>query len=1449
MKKIIKFISILSILSIVLFSGQCLPISLAKPTHRLALKLDANELEIEQKYLTNYIMRLSTDKGQGDLSILKRNTQILDFVAFSDVEIKTDGFEYNVDFKNLNIQNIGSLLKSETTKIDLTQNVINAGGDWKNSSIDITGGSLIDFIAHTGSGLKHDDENLALVLNLLTLAESTLSIADKATLGNKTKDEKIKKLKKVVGQIKTLKTYGESLSMYYTFSKVLVDSILVNAVALGGLDDKGEPVDQNLLSFYHKFKTVVEITDRLNAVVSSGSKFIKEKTETETQSLSSQYKKALLETKDKLSETSSKTIATLYKEKELKGEDKFEVVSKYMIQPAYNVISEFKKVLASQLEEAKRNNDLIKVDKLKKDILVLTAGKSFFQLVGLVLDSRKLGELIKNDPKKAPEVIIPIFWDMSGAVLTMFLSDEKLIYNSLNEKVSQIISDSAKVAENSASKQVHYKAFLLGKEAGNKFIPLVWDFIFAPSAINVTIIDGKLSQFGEMKTLTTIEPFLSDGIHAADGSVLSITNETNKDVYYYAKKEEVVRISTRLHRPKLFAETSPWMTNTNMVPGPIYSVRLSLSESHATKSIFCAKNLIGFRQYSNHLLINEQALNIFPSVCDSGTLGIAALNNNEHHWFEEKDQYLFNNIAEYNSFWNNHFVTIYTEQILGRETDIKVPSYLKLQSLGNDDQAIAILGVKAEEAFGKTISLNISGLDMADKNWFIHVLPLIEVNDIQINGENTTVFIDGLSKISAQFNIDISTETHLEKDPIETYIWDFGDGSGSDLKYIEGNSTVSALHNFDIEGQYTVTLTIQTVSGQEVTKSQIIDIQHPPISAPQNLSAISTDNSIKLTWGAVSNAAMYHLYYSTSPEFSEIATVHDEIYLGDVETPFYTLSGLNNDQVYYLKLTAEDIGGGESLYSDTVSATPKKKSAISISSGANHLCTLGNTGIACFGNDSYGKSTPPILINPTQVSAGGKHSCAIDDTGVVCWGNDSSGKSTPPALINPTQVSAGGDHSCAMDDTGVVCWGDNYYGKSTPPALINPTQVSAGGNHSCAMDDTGVVCWGRNEYYGQSTPPILINPTQISAGDSHSCAMDDTGVVCWGNDTSGQSTPPILINPTQISAGGYHSCAIDDTGVVCWGYNGEGQSNPPTLINPTQVSVGRSHSCAMDDTGVVCWGNNYQGQILVPLINPVQLSVASINTCVLTDTGVVCWGSNYFGESTPPILINPTQISAGDSHSCAMDDTGVVCWGNNYSGQSTPPILINPTQISVGEAHSCAIDDTGVVCWGYNDEGQSNPPALINPTQVSAGGNHSCAMDDTGVVCWGDNYYGQSTPPALINPTQVSAGGNHSCAMDDTGVVCWGDNYYYGQSTPPVLINPTQVSTGERHSCAIDDTGVVCWGNDSSGQSNPPILINPTQISAGDSHSCAMDDTGLVCWGIYKYHTLSYILKPFYGLF
>ena len=68
------------------------------------------------------------------------------------------------------------------------------------------------------------------------------------------------------------------------------------------------------------------------------------------------------------------------------------------------------------------------------------------------------------------------------------------------------------------------------------------------------------------------------------------------------------------------------------------------------------------------------------------------------------------------------------------------------------------------------------------------------------------------------------------------------------------------------------------------------------------------------------------------------------------------------------------------------------------------------------------------------MAAGWNHVCVVDDTGVECWGDNSYGQIEVPAdLGRVVQLSAGARYSCALNDAGVVtCWG---VGLSAIPCL------------------------------------------------------------------------------------------------------------------------------------------------------------------------------------------------------------------------------------------------------------------------------------------------------------------------------------------------------------------------------------------------------------------------------
>ncbi len=310
--------------------------------------------------------------------------------------------------------------------------------------------------------------------------------------------------------------------------------------------------------------------------------------------------------------------------------------------------------------------------------------------------------------------------------------------------------------------------------------------------------------------------------------------------------------------------------------------------------------------------------------------------------------------------------------------------------------------------------------------------------------------------------------------------------------------------------------------------------------------------------------------------------------------------------------------------------------------------------VVCWGENSEGEATPPRSVSPrplwqanrfegapgaaTAVSTGFDHACAIEATreGVVCWGDDSWGQSTPPAAVNTTAgtataIAAGKQHTCAIQggSGAVICWGDNFGGLSTPPPSVNgvggsASAIAAGRNGSCAIQTgTGaVICWGSAAPF--DPPPASVDgttgsATAIAVGLVHFCAIQaGTGaVICWGDGSDGKTKPPAFVDGSigsaiAIAASWNHTCAIQaGTGaIVCWGSDDSGQSSPPPGFQARAIAAGNLHSCA------VLTGAFYDGETM-------------------------CWGANGHGESDPPFLVSDPDahtdaVAAGGRFTCAL---------------------------------------------------------------------------------------------------------------------------------------------------------------------------------------------------------------------
>lgn len=184
-----------------------------------------------------------------------------------------------------------------------------------------------------------------------------------------------------------------------------------------------------------------------------------------------------------------------------------------------------------------------------------------------------------------------------------------------------------------------------------------------------------------------------------------------------------------------------------------------------------------------------------------------------------------------------------------------------------------------------------------------------------------------------------------------------------------------------------------------------------------------------------------------------------------------------------------DCWGSNGLF-DLLAAPEGEYTAVSV--GDDYACAVKDDGrIPCWGDDAGGRASSQDGRTFVQVSANYYHTCAIGlsegpassetgDTGmeeapvmgaVLCWGDDTYGRATPPPGEDFVQVAAGGMHSCALKaDGSVMCWGSNIYKELEVPKKAVFQQIMAGYNHTCGLtEDHDVTCWG-SDFYGQSTP-------------------------------------------------------------------------------------------------------------------------------------------------------------------------------------------------------------------------------------------------------------------------------------------------------------------------------------------------------------------------------------------
>lgn len=633
-------------------------------------------------------------------------------------------------------------------------------------------------------------------------------------------------------------------------------------------------------------------------------------------------------------------------------------------------------------------------------------------------------------------------------------------------------------------------------------------------------------------------------------------------------------------------------------------------------------------------------------------------------------------------------------------------------------------------------------------------------------------------------------------------------------------------------------------------------------------------------------------------------------------------------------------GGGPHVSSSSLVPAPigvnspvNGKIITQIDAGYEHTCALADGNAFCWGYGNNGRigdgtTARRLLAVPVQltdglaadsavsISAGKRHSCTISRGSAYCWGNNASGElgnnttsnsTTPKKTQSPrhdmsyyrkavaTNISVGRAHTCAVVESKVYCWGDNSEG-----------QLGTGHKNPVS---------GAVRVNGGSLGDKVV--TKVSAGHAGTCVLAEGRVHCWGayaahiradigvikHEKGGISHTPVMLggamqgkNVNDINMSHAFGCAAAEGEGYCWGYGSDGEfgvyrryfggkSHYPEPVQVdksrsgamqgkyiTKISTGHRHACAIAEGKGYCWGKSQGGRLGDNSWGHADHEYKDYPVKVATQAD---------GEGDIPASGTFTDIIAGYAHSCAVVSGKFYCWGYNNWWQIGDisdnvhwrAVKVNDTGVLAGtiaqsltanETGTCGVASGKLYCWGgnaYGEHGVGNNSISKNPVAVNTGPTSSlqgktitavdmsmsrwqhsiCAVDATGDIhCWGDNKYHQlGYPGGHDNSIMIPRKIDHT--FPDVLVPKFADIPFSGADL--------SLSMGNNAACSINLANMLgCWGVNVNGilgtnhghgrangfptpTANELLTKNASQVAVGSNHVCALAEGKVYCWG------------------
>ncbi len=545
-----------------------------------------------------------------------------------------------------------------------------------------------------------------------------------------------------------------------------------------------------------------------------------------------------------------------------------------------------------------------------------------------------------------------------------------------------------------------------------------------------------------------------------------------------------------------------------------------------------------------------------------------------------------------------------------------------------------------------------------------------------------------------------------------------------------------------------------------------INVAAPGI--PATVSASAGDGANTISWGTVSGATSYNIYWGTS---TGVTTATGTRITNAISS--YNHSGLTNGTTYYYIVTATG-SFGESAASSEVNATPAAGgdstaptvSARSPASGATNVAVnanvyfeiddnLGGSGVDSGTISIYFDSTPVVVNGVPQSGFGG--TLASDGTGGFDVTINPDADFTSGQVVN-VSIDAKDVAGNAMSTVSYsfTCVAEAWSATSsmsigryahTATLLTDGTVLVAGGGYyddtlgwvylsGCELYDPATGLWSATGSLSASrvghTATLLTDGTVLVAGGGYydgtlgwvylsGCELYDPATGLWsaaGSMSTGRyyHTATLLTDGTVLVTGGYNSggylsgCELYDPATGLWSAAG----------SLSTVRYIHTATLLTDGTVLVTGGYNSSG---------------NLSGCELYDPATGLWSATGSMSAvrryhTATLLTDGTVLvtggynSSGDSSSgCELYDPATGLWSATGSLSAS----------RVGHTATLLTDGTVLVSGGYGGGGYLSGCELYDPATGlwSATGSLSTARSD-------------HTATLLTDGTILAAGGYNS---------------------------------------------------------------------------------------------------------